>query len=75
MPDINFSIEESIGILSEGKKNTVELNRVSWDGKPSKYDIRRWYGKDEERTMGKGIALTDDETRALYELLKERFEG
>ena len=43
MPDIKFEIEKHIGVLSEnGNGWRKELNMVSWNGRPAKYDIRDW---------------------------------
>ncbi len=68
MADIKFKIVEHIGTLSEGSKGwTKELNKVSWNDKEPKYDIRDW-APDHEK-MGKGITLTDEEAQKLKELL------
>ncbi len=66
--DIKFEITEHIGILSEGSKGwTKELNRVSWNDREAKYDIRDW-SPDHEK-MGKGVTLSDEEFKKLKELL------
>ena len=68
MEDIKFEIVEHIGTLSEGSKGwTKELNKVSWNDKEPKYDIRDW-APDHEK-MGKGVTLTDEEAQKLKELL------
>ena len=54
-----------------GKAGKKEVNLVSWNGSPAKIDIREWY---EDDRCGKGITLTDDEARELYETLKGRYE-
>ena len=67
-------IVEHIGVISQrGPVWTLELNRVSWYvGEPAKYDIREW---DADHTlMSRGITLTEEQARALYELLKGKFE-
>lgn len=65
---IEFEITEHIGVLSEGSKGwQKELNKVSWNGKEAKFDIRDW--DPEHEKMGKGITLTDEEARTLLQLL------
>ncbi len=70
MADMKFEIKENIGVLSENAKGwTKELNLVSWNDAIPKYDIRDW-SPDHEK-MGKGVTLTEDEAKALYEALKK----
>ena len=45
----------------------MELNKVSWGGRPAKYDLRSW--SPEHEKMGKGVTLTDEEMKALSELI------
>lgn len=74
MAEIKFKIVEELGVLAESSKGwTKELNKVSWNNGPAKYDLRDWDPNHEK--MGKGITLTDEEARALYETLKGIFEG
>ena len=54
MAEITFEIVEELGVLSTSAKGwTKELNLVSWNGRPPKYDIREW-SPDHEK-MGKGL--------------------
>lgn len=63
-----FEIINELGVVSEGNKGwRKELNRISWNGKEPKYDIRDW-APDHER-MGKGVTLTEQELRKLKELI------
>ncbi len=60
LANIEYEIIEEVGVLSENARGwRKELNRVSWNGRPAKYDIRDW-AEDHEK-MGKGITLTDEE--------------
>lgn len=69
MAGIKYDIIEEIGVLSESSRGwTKEFNKVSWNGGPAKYDLRDW--DPEHEKMGKGTTLTEDEARALYEILK-----
>ena len=68
MADIKFEITEHIGVLSEGSKGwTKEINRVSWNDRDPKIDIREW--SPDHTKIGKGITLTDEEAQKLKELL------
>ncbi|EAG3911207.1 hypothetical protein B9K49_01755 [Listeria monocytogenes] len=68
MANIEYEIIEEIGVLSENARGwRKELNKVSWNGSPPKYDIRDW-SEDHEK-MGKGITLTDEEAEVLKKLL------
>lgn len=68
MADIKFEIEKEIGTISESSKGwTKELNLISWNGKEAKYDLRDWAPEHEK--MGKGVTLSNDELKALKDLL------
>ena len=68
MAEIRYEITEHIGVLSENPKGwTKELNKVSWNDREPKYDLREW-NPDHSR-MGKGVTLTDDEVEVLKKLL------
>ncbi|MBC8924695.1 hypothetical protein IAI17_43600, partial [Escherichia coli] len=52
MANIEYEIIEEIGVLSENARGwRKELNKISWNGRPPKYDIRDW-SEDHEK-MGK----------------------
>ncbi len=66
--DFSFEITEKLGVVSEGKGGwNLELNQVSWGGRPAKYDLRSW--SPDHQKMGKGVTLTRDELSALKKLL------
>lgn len=66
--DFSFSIEEHIGVVSQGKGGwQVELNLVSWSGREAKYDIRSW--SPDHQKMGKGITMTREELRTLGQII------
>ena len=68
MAELKFEITERIGLLSENAKGwTKELNKVSWNEREPKYDLREW-NPDHSR-MGKGITLTDEEVETLKAIL------
>lgn len=69
MADIKYEIKEELGVISESAKGwRKELNLVSWNDAAPKYDLREW-APDHEK-MGKGITLTAEEAKQLYEILK-----
>ncbi|WP_100011314.1 YdbC family protein [Lentibacillus sediminis] len=71
MADINYEIAEQLGVLSESPKGwTKELNKVSWNGRAPKYDLRDWAPGKEK--MGKGITLSDEEIQQLKQLLQDK---
>lgn len=68
MAELKFEITERIGVLSENARGwTKELNKVSWNEREPKYDLREW-NPDHSR-MGKGITLTDEEVETLKAIL------
>ena len=70
MAELKFEITKSIGVLSENAKGwTKELNMVSWNERPAKYDLREW-SPDHSR-MGKGITLTEEDIESLKNLLND----
>lgn len=70
MAEFKYEITEKIAVLSEKGDWTKELNLVSWNGSPAKYDIREW--NHEEGKMGKGVTLSDEETKVLVEALNSK---
>ena len=71
---ISVEIKKHIGVLSTGRNGwTKELNIVSWNGNTAKYDVRDW--DESHERMGKGIALDEENAKALYSLLATEFGG
>ena len=68
MAEIKYEIIKQIGVLSTSAKGwTKELNLISWNDRAPKYDLRDWAPEHEK--MGKGVTLSDDELKALKEIL------
>lgn len=66
--DFSYTIEQNLGVIATQKSGwTLELNLVSWGGRPAKYDLRPW-SPDHEK-MGKGLTLTKEELDSLKSLL------
>lgn len=67
--EFSYEIIEEIAVLSENTKGwRKELNLVSWNGRPPKFDLRDW-APDHEK-MGKGLTLTNEEFEALQKAIK-----
>ena len=72
--EITFDIIEHIGVLATyttGWKK--EINLVSWNNAPGKYDIREWDPSHERKS--KGITLRENEMRTLLEVMRRRHRG
>ena len=68
MAELKYEIVEHLITLSENPKGwTKELNLVSWNDAPAKYDLRSW--SPDHTKMGKGITLTDEEFKLLVKEL------
>lgn len=71
MSDFKFEITEHLGTLSESTKGwTKELNKVSFNDRPAKYDLREW--DPDHQKMSKGVTLNDEEMEILSKILKDR---
>ena len=58
MAEIKYEVVKHIGVLSEGSNGwRKEINMVSWNDRPAKYDIRDWDENNEK--MRKGITLSE----------------
>lgn len=69
--EVTWKITEQIAILSTNPSGGwhKELNRVSWNGREPKLDLRDW--SPEHDKMGKGVTLSDEEAHALFKALGE----
>lgn len=68
--EITCEITKEIAVLGENEKGyTKELNIVSWNGATPKIDIREWHPGHER--CGKGVTLTEDESRKLLMALND----
>lgn len=68
--EFSYEILEEIAVLSENAKGwRKELNLISWNGRPAKFDLRDW-APDHEK-MGKGVTLSNEEFAALKATLNK----
>ncbi|MCT4593822.1 MAG: PC4/YdbC family ssDNA-binding protein [Anaeromicrobium sp.] len=70
MAGIKYEIIKTEGVVSESSRGwTKELNLISWNDRPPKYDLRDW-ATDREK-MGKGVTLSKEELKNLRDILNE----
>jgi hypothetical protein len=70
MAELKHEIVKSLGVLSTSSRGwNKELNLVSWNDREARYDLREW-SADHER-MGKGVTLTNEEIKALKDILSK----
>lgn len=71
MSDFKFEITEHLGTLYESARGwTKELNKVSFNDRPAKYDLREW--DPDHQKMSKGVTLSDEEMEILSKILKDK---
>lgn len=73
MGKFNYAVEKRIAVLSknEDRSESKELNLVTFNGKPAKYDIRTWRRDENGEKMLKGITLDNEEMEALKAAIME----
>lgn len=65
---MKYEIEKMIGEIAKYDDGwSLELNKISWNDKPIKYDIRKW--SNNHSKMSRGITLTKEETQNLNKSL------
>lgn len=65
-----FEIIDKIAVISTEKNGwTKELNLVSFNDAPPKYDLRTW--DPDHIKMGKGVTLSKEEVEKLKDALDE----
>ena len=71
MAEFTFEIEEHLLTLSENEKGwTKEINRVSFNGAPAKFDIRAW-SPDHTKIGQRDYSLPMKNFKQWWMLLKE----
>ena len=67
--EISCDVEEIYCKLS----NKKIYARVSWNGKDAKDEIRKcWEDKDGQLQIGKGVDITDEDIKMLYDTMKHK---
>lgn len=68
---ITYNTEQTLAILSSTGTSEKRLTLTSWNGNPAKLDLRIW--RTDEEKPAKGVTLTDEEARTLYDALSRYF--
>lgn len=63
MNDFSYTIVSHLATLSQRGTWALELNLISWGGRPATFDLRKW--NEDHTKMSKGITLTKQELDAL----------
>lgn len=73
MADVKFEIIEKITVLSTNAKGwSLELNKISWNEREPKFDLRSWDEKHQK--MGKGLTFNCEEAKELFSGLGKYLE-
>lgn len=68
--EFKFEIVKNIAVLSTEKSGwTKEVNLVSYNDAPPKFDIRSWDPNHEK--MGKGITLSKEEMKVFLDAVAD----
>ena len=64
-------VTKHISVLSRKTDGaTLELNKVSYNGNTPTWDLRRWgYDYDCQKVARKGVVLSEEEIKALKQVL------
>ena len=74
--DFSFEIVPNFDfVLEEGSNTSVNLRKISWNGREPKLDIRKWSYSDGEERMLKGCTLSDEGGNELACVLVEHGYG
>lgn len=63
-------------IIEEGQNTSLNLRKVSWNGRDAKLDLRKWsYQEDGSERAMKGVTLSDEGADELTCVLTEQGYG
>ena len=65
--EIKYEIVEDFGVISEKNGYELKLQKIAWNGREAKFDIRAWKGDK----CYKGATFSDEELKGLFNKLKE----
>lgn len=70
--EVTYEVHEKIGVIASYSNGWAkEVNKISWNGRSGKLDIRDWDDKHEH--MSRGITLHEDEALCLLQILTDYF--
>lgn len=67
--EFKYDLIDHLGVVAEVGRYTLELNEISFNGNPARYDLRRWDNGYTKRKMQKGVSMNRKEIKALKDLL------
>lgn len=70
---ITFQTDRILAILSSTGSSEKRLTLTSWNKNPAKLDLRIWRTDEGDPKPGKGVTLTNEEAKTLYEALTKYF--
>ena len=76
--EFTFEIEEAFGdnIVEEGGNTSTNIRKISWNGKPHKIDIRKYFYKNGQEFMTKkGVSLSETGANEVASVLVEKGYG
>lgn len=62
-------------IIEEGQNTSLNLRKVSWNGREPKLDLRKWSCQEGEERAMKGITLSEEGATELTGVLVEQGYG
>lgn len=69
LDNFTYEIKQKIATISTNGDITKELNLISYNNAPARYDLRSWKHSDGKATMHKGITFSEEELFFLKEAL------
>lgn len=77
MSEFKYEVDENFDYLVEEKANqALFFRRVSWGGRDSKLEIRKWYVNGTTETPGKGFTfMTEEGPDELVKIMTETGYG
>lgn len=77
MSEFKYEVDENFDYLVEEKANqALFFRRVSWGGRESKLEIRKWYVNGTTETPGKGFTfMTEEGPDELVKIMTETGYG
>jgi hypothetical protein len=62
-------------IIEEGGNSSLNLRKISWNGRDPKLDLRKWSYQDGQERAMKGVTMSDDGANELAGVLVEQGYG
>ena len=72
--EFNYRVVKEVATISDFGGETKELNLISYNDKPPKYDLRTWKSEGGNRIMCRGITLHKEEAKRLRDALIKELE-